>query len=277
MAAILFSTGGAVIKAASLSSWQVAGLRAGIAAAAILALIPAARRSWTPRVAGLGAVYAAMTISFVAANKLTTAASAILLQDMAPIYLAIAAPFLLKEHVGRGDLPYILLAAAGMAFLVAGGERTSPTAPNPALGNLIATGAGVAWAGVIGGLRWLERSSAGREPGLATVVTGCALAFAAGLPSILTIRSIAPADLAAVLYLGLLQIGLAYVLLTRGIRGVPAFEASLLLLVEPVLSPVWAWILHGERPGANVVAGGALILSAMALQAYRRSRRSPGR
>ncbi|MEO1083282.1 MAG: DMT family transporter, partial [Acidobacteriota bacterium] len=65
-----------------------------------------------------------------------------------------------------------------------------------------------------------------------------------------------------ILYLGAVQIGLAYFLLTRGMAGVPAFEASLLLLVEPVLSPFWAYALHGELPSAGTVAGGALILMA---------------
>ena len=69
-------------------------------------------------------------------------------------------------------------------------------------------------------------------------------------------------DWLVVLYLGAIQIGLAYVLLTRAMRRVPAMEASLLLLVEPALNPVWAAALHGEHPGGWSIAGGVLILAA---------------
>ena len=63
-------------------------------------------------------------------------------------------------------------------------------------------------------------------------------------------------------YLGAFQIALAYVFLIRGLKHVPALEASLLLLLEPVLNPVWAWMVHGERPGPWSIAGGLLILMA---------------
>jgi drug/metabolite transporter (DMT)-like permease len=72
----------------------------------------------------------------------------------------------------------------------------------------------------------------------------------------------APLDWAAVAYLGVFQIGAAYLLLGAGIRHVPALEASVLLLLEPALNPLWAWLVHGERPGAWSLAGGALILGA---------------
>jgi drug/metabolite transporter (DMT)-like permease len=63
------------------------------------------------------------------------------------------------------------------------------------------------------------------------------------------------------------QIGLAYVLMTRGIRGVPAVEASMLLLLEPALNPIWAWLVHGENPGRLPLLGGAVILAAMVVRA----------
>jgi drug/metabolite transporter (DMT)-like permease len=71
-----------------------------------------------------------------------------------------------------------------------------------------------------------------------------------------------PADLALVAYLGVFQIGIAYVLVLRALRRVSALEAALLLMVEPVLNPLWAWLLHGEEPGALALLGGAIILGA---------------
>jgi drug/metabolite transporter (DMT)-like permease len=71
-----------------------------------------------------------------------------------------------------------------------------------------------------------------------------------------------PLDLALILYLGIFQLGLAYALFARGLRDVPAVEASLLVLLEPVLNPIWTFLLAGERPGPWALAGGALILGA---------------
>ena len=72
-------------------------------------------------------------------------------------------------------------------------------------------------------------------------------------------------DWAIVSGLGIVQIGVAYVFLTRAMRHVPALEASVLLLLEPALNPLWAWIVHGERPGPWSNAGGLLILGTTAL------------
>jgi drug/metabolite transporter (DMT)-like permease len=72
-----------------------------------------------------------------------------------------------------------------------------------------------------------------------------------------------PVDLSIIAYLGVFQIGLAYILVTAALSVVPAFEASLILMVEPVLNPIWAWILHGERPGPWAIAGAAVLVVAM--------------
>ena len=72
-----------------------------------------------------------------------------------------------------------------------------------------------------------------------------------------------------------MQIALAYILLTAAVRHVPAFEVSLLLLVEPALNPVWAWLVQGETPSAVVLAGGALILGATAVKVWLDWRRAP--
>ena len=71
------------------------------------------------------------------------------------------------------------------------------------------------------------------------------------------------------------MVALAYVLLTAGLRGVPALEASLLLMIEPVLNPIWAWWLHGETPGRLALAGGAVILAATAVRVVTAARRAP--
>ena len=115
-AALLFSTGGAAIKACDLSSWQIASFRCGIAAVVILIVLPGARRNWGPRTLLVGVAYAATMILFVIANKLTTAANTIFLQGTAPLYLLLLGPWLLGERTRRSDLVFTALLLGGMVL-----------------------------------------------------------------------------------------------------------------------------------------------------------------
>jgi len=273
--ALLFSTGGAAIKAATLSGWQVASFRWGVAAAALLAALPQARRGWSWRFVPVAAAYAATLVLFVLANRLTTAANAIFLQSTAPLYLLFLAPWLLREPVRARDLLCAAAVAAGMVLLFAGSERGVATAPDPRRGDLIGLGTGLSWAFTMTGLRWLGRDGPGKpnNSALVTVALGNILASLAALPLALPATGVRVSDIAVILYLGVIQIGLAYFLLTRAIRYVPAFEATVVLLLEPVMNPVWAWLVHGERPGTWALAGGAVILSAAVANSWAEARR----
>jgi drug/metabolite transporter (DMT)-like permease len=129
LAAVLFSTGGAAIKAATLTGWQVASFRSGIAALAVWLLVPAARGRWSRRVLAVAAVYAATMVLFVVANKLTTAANTIFLQSTAPLYVLLAGPLLLGERVTRADLALMAAVAAGMALFFVATTRRRPPPP----------------------------------------------------------------------------------------------------------------------------------------------------
>lgn len=263
-AALLFSTGGAAIKATELTSWQVAGFRSAVAAVAIFLLVPAARRGWTWHVLPVGVAYAATLTLFVTANKLTTSANAIFLQSTAPLYMLLFGPLLLREHVRRRDLLLMAPVALGLLLFFVGAEPPpTQTATNPALGNILATTSGVVWALTLVGLRWLGSRAGGEGSALPTVVAGNVIAFLACAPAAFPVAAgVGAADWLSIAYLGVFQIGAAYLLLTAGIRHVPALEASVLLLLEPALNPVWSWMLHGETPGPWSIAGGALILGA---------------
>lgn len=265
-AALLFSTGGAAIKATTLSSWQVAGARSAIAAVAIFLLVPAARRGWTWHVLPVGVLYAATLVLFVTANKMTTAANAIFLQSTAPVYMLLFGPLLLRERVRRRDLGFMVPVVAGMLLFFVGADQPVHTAPDPARGNLLALLSGLTYALMLIGLRWMGSRAGGEGSGLPTVVAGNLIAFLACLPAALPVPAATTGDWLAVGYLGVFQIGLAYLFLTEGLRHVPALEASLLLLLEPALSPVWAWLSHGEVPGPWAIAGGVLILGATVLR-----------
>ncbi len=273
-AAALFSTGGAVIKAIDLTGWQVASLRSGLAALTVLLLMPESRRGLSRHAAAVGVAYAATLVLFVQANKLTTAASAIFLQSTAPLYVLLLAPWLLRERVRRSDLGLMAALAVGMAFFFLGLDRASATAPRPLLGNVLAAAAGLTWALTVMGLRALGREG-GSGAAAGAALAGNALTAFACLPLALPLAGADGGDWAGVAFLGVVQVGLAYFFLTRALTRVPAFEASLLLLLEPVLNPIWAWLAHGERPGGWSLAGGVLILAATATKTWLDARPRP--
>ena len=132
-AALLFSTGGAAIKSAQFTSWQVAGLRSGIAAFTVWLLVPEARRlgrgAELGRTVLVSLAYAATLVLFVLANKLTTAASTIFLQDTAPIYILLLSPVLLNEPIRRRDLGFMLVIGIGMSLFFVGRQETSSPPP----------------------------------------------------------------------------------------------------------------------------------------------------
>jgi drug/metabolite transporter (DMT)-like permease len=258
LAAILFSTGGAAIKSVSLNAFQTAGFRSVIAASILFILLPDARRGWNWRIVGPAVAYASTLTLFVHANKLTTSANAIFLQATAPVWLLLIGPLLLKEAIRRRDLFYSAVLAVGLGLFFAGVPEAQQTAPNPMLGNGLALMSGLAWALTIAGIRWQAR---GQESSgsLATVVLGNVLTAAAALPMAFPVAGTA-ADGAIIVYLGVFQVALGYVFLTRGMKKVEAFESSAILLLEPVLNPIWTWLIHGERTGVFALVGATVII-----------------
>lgn len=268
-AAALFSTGGLAIKAVTLTPWQVASLRAAVAALALVLLAPAARRGWSWRTAVVAVPFAATIILYTLANRATTASNAIFLQDTAPLYVLLLGPLLLGERIARRDLGFVGLVGAGFLLLFAGAPAATATAPDPVWGNLLATVAGLTWALTLIGLRWLA-AGAGAEGNvaLAGALAGNALAAAVAAPLAFPLGPVAPLDWLLIAWMGVFQIACAYLLLGAAMPRLPAFEVSLLLLVEPVLTPAWAWLLLGEPTGALAIAGGAAIVAATILRAW---------
>jgi drug/metabolite transporter, DME family len=270
-AAVLFSTGGAAIKWADFTGWQIASFRSGIAALVLLLMTPAARRGWTWRAALVGVAYAGCLVLFVLANRLTTAANTIFLQSTAPLYILLLAPWLLKEPIRRQDLGFMLAVGLGLVLFFVGTEHPGATAPDPGRGNLLALASGFCWALAICGLRWLS-AAPGRGSPVAAVVLGNLIAFLLALPMALPVGRHPVGDWAVIIYLGTFQIALAYVFVTAAIRVLPALESSIILLIEPVLNPVWAWVVQRETPGAWALLGGAIILGATTLKSWMEGR-----
>lgn len=267
VAAILFSTGGAVIKATALDGWQVASLRSGTAFVAVLLMLPAARRRPEPASFLVGLSYAATLVLFVLATKMTTAANAIFLQATAPVYVLLLSPWLLREPARRRDLLFLALLASGLALVFMGHDAPQATAPEPFAGNLLGAFSGLTWALTLVGLRFLGRREAEGGAGAVTaVVIGNLIACLACLPRALPVAGAGTRDVLAIAYLGIVQIGVAYVCLTRGLRHVAALPATLILFIEPVLNPIWTFVAHGERIAPLALCGGAIILAATFLK-----------
>jgi len=269
-AALLFSTGGMAIKAASVGAWELAGLRSAVAAGVLFVALPRARRGLSWRVLPIGVAYAVTLICFTLATKLTTAANAIFIQYMAPIWILLLGPVWLGESLRRRDVPFLGAIAVGMMCFFAGARVPQATAPDPLLGNLYALASSVALGFALTGIRWLARdASPDRDPAAAATAVGNVLAFAICLPFMHAPTTIGAVDWMWILYLGAIQIGLAYALLTRAAASIPAIEMSLLLLVEPILNPVWAAVLLGEHPGWLAIVGGAIVVVTLAARSLR--------
>ncbi len=168
-----------------------------------------------------------------------------------------------------------MLGALALFFVDA--PASIQTAPRPMLGNVLALLSGVCWAATALGLRWMAREDGDSvdAPVETAVACGNLIAFAAVLPLALPVGEASARDVAIILYLGVFQIAGAYYFLSRSLRALSALEATLLLLLEPVLNPLWAWLVHGEKPGAWSLAGGAVILAATALRSFYDSRSIP--
>lgn len=265
LAALLFSTGGAAIKAAAFTGWQIASFRSAFAALVLWLLIPGARRGWTWRTLVVGLAYASTLVLFVLANRLTTSANTIFLQSTAPLYVLVLSPWLLRERVRPGDIGFMAVVGIGLVLFFVGAEAPLATAPDPLRGNVLAAASGVTWAFTVCGLRWMGRGHA-ENGAIGAVVVGNLLAFFATLPRALPLAAHPATDWAVIVYLGVFQIGLAYALVTAALRRLQALEASIILLIEPAFNPLWAWAVHGEIPGAWALAGGTLILGATAIR-----------
>ncbi len=257
-AAILWSTGGLFIKATSLSAFELSFGRSLLAVITI-AIVTRHEGFGLNRVSAIAAVlYAALLILFVLATKLTTAANAIFLQYTAPVYVLILEPIFYKEKFRRRDLVTVAVCVAGMSLFFVGKLR-----PQDLEGNLVALASGVCFALYFLLLRHakareVNRASSAIYGNLIAVVI-CAPAFWGAMK-----RGIRPTDLACIAYLGIIQIGVAYILFTSAMaRGLRSLDASIVGYIEPVLNPVWVFLFLGERPSTWAIVGGLIIIASV--------------
>jgi drug/metabolite transporter (DMT)-like permease len=258
VAAILWSTGGLFIKATHLSPLALSFGRSLLAAITII--IFTRREGFA--INGISAVtsilYAALLILFVVATKLTTAANAIFLQYTAPVYILLLEPWVFKEKYRGRDFVTVAVCVAGMSLFFVGKLR-----PQDVTGNLFALASGACFALFFLLLRHAKAREVNRAAsaiyGNLIAVVICAPAFFGAVR-----RGIRAEDYALLAYLGVVQIGFAYLLFTLAMaRGLRSLDAGIIGYVEPVLNPVWVFLFLGERPSGWAIVGGAIIIASV--------------
>ena len=257
--AVLWSLGGVLIKWVDWHPVAIAGTRSLIGAALIgIAFRHELRFTWSLDQIGGALAYAGTVVLFVIANKLTTAANAILLQYTAPVYVVLFSPWFLGERASRRDWLTLLIMMGGMVLFFLD-ELTL----DGYLGNGVALLSGLCFAWLTLFLRRQKDGSA-----LPSLLLGNLLAGKIGLPFMFQSMP----DLSSwigLLLLGVVQLGLPYILYALALRQVMAVEGILIPMIEPVLNPVWVFLMMGEQPSPWAIVGGAIILGAVIFRARR--------
>lgn len=264
IAVLLWSTGGLFIKMTTLDSFAV-NLGRSLFAAITVAVFTYKKGLRLDKFTLLSAFLYAGTLScFVYATKNTTAANAIFLQYTAPIYILIFAPFILKEKFRFTDLLTVVLCIAGMSFFFLEPQNAANTlAANVFAGNIAALASGLFFGLYFVLLR--HPKSLRVNPAL-SVFYGNIIIVLLMLPFLISNPpgQITSNDFLAILFLGVFQIGIAYILFTKGIaEGVRSLDASIIGFIEPLLNPVWVFVFVGERPSLWAVIGGTIIIAAV--------------
>jgi len=271
LAVLLWSTGGLFIKGTTLDAFSV-NLGRSLFAAITVAIFTYKKGLRLNGFTLLTSIlYAGTLTCFVYANKTTTAANAIFLQYTAPIYILILAPFILKEKFRAADLITVVFCLAGMSlFFLETSSAENKLATDIFTGNIAALVSGVFF-GLYFILLRHPRSLENKNPAL-SVFYGNIIIVLLMLPLIVNNppTQINSTDILAILFLGIFQIGIAYVLFTRGIaEGVRSLDASIVGFVEPLLNPIWVFLILGERPSRWAIIGGAIIIAAVAAHTLR--------
>ena len=255
-ASICWSFGGLCIKFIPWSAMSIVGARAFLAAAVFAVFRRSVKIDFTFGNI-LGALcLSATTILFVFANKLTTAAAAILLQFSAPIFILLIELIFYKKKPTPGAVIAVTLTVVGMLLFFAGNLDAGNT-----LGNILAIVSGLTFAGV-----FVSNKRKDTDPNHALLL-GFLVNAVIGTPFLFFEGKTALPAWVAAFFLGAVQVGLAYVFFSIGIKRTPALLACLITALEPVLNPVWV-LLAGiagvlpviETPGRFAIAGGAVIV-----------------
>ena len=251
LASVCFSTGGLFIKLIPWSALAINGARnlIGSAVIGVYLLVTRHRIVLSPRVFVGALSLIGVTTLFAVANKLTTAANAIVLQFTAPVFVILLMALIYRQKPGRADLITCFLVLLGVVIFFIDGLQAGNLP-----GNLAAVLSGVCYAGVF-------MMNTGKRT---DAISSCFLGqLAAGLiltPLCLRETDFSLPTIAAVLALGVVQVGGAYILFSIGIRNTPPVTASLISGMEPILNPLLVAAFYGERVTVLSVIGSVIVV-----------------
>jgi len=262
LAALLWSTSGLFIKVLPLGALQIAFARSLVAALTIAAVVKLRGGHPFPRPDLLSLAcatsYIGVLIFFVAATKLTTAANAIFLQFSAPIYLVFLEPWVTGRALHGRDLAAVGLCLGAMGLFFVG-----RLGPGTLSGNVLGVASGLCLALFSLTLK-LQRQRRPEADPISAIILGNLLVAVLCAPVALRGFSLTLAQAGILLYLGIFQIGIAYLLFNAGMRHLTATAAVVTGTLEAVLNPVWVFLGMGERPSAWALLGGLMILGTIA-------------
>ncbi len=253
-AALLWSTGGLAIKWIPLAPLNIVFHRAWIASLTLLLLLRPRKIRPTPAFFVACGTYAGMIITFVVATKWTTAANAIFLQDSGIVWVLIFSPLVAGEAIDRRDVAAVVACLGGMVLFFVGKISTHGEA-----GNAMSLLSGAFYAATVLLLRRLKGPASEW-----TAIVGNLAAALASLAFAARPFDVPPKAIAPLVFLGVVQIGVAYSLFIRGLGRIRAAEASIISLLEPIFNPIWVFLGVGERPSIFAICGAAVVLSAIA-------------
>ncbi|MFO0846492.1 MAG: DMT family transporter [Gemmataceae bacterium] len=251
----------------ALTPLQIAAGRVLFAGLVMLPMLRPRDVSFRPLMAATALAFAAMNAMFIGAMALGSAANAILLQYTAPLWLYLAGVAFLGEPVERRGAVSLLIGLAGIAVIVWGGWQGEQ-----AVIVLLGLGSGLGYALVLLGLR-LQRDASPVWLTAVNHLTGAVVL----LPFVWHLGLPTPRQVAWLALFGTVQMGLPYLLMARGLKTVRPSEAGTLTLLEPILNPLWAYLVapEKERPTVHILLGGLCILGALAYRYWPRPPRAP--
>jgi len=253
--AILWSSAGLLLKMISWNPMAIAGMRSAIATIVLLAFLRRPHITWSFAQIGGAIAYAVTVILFVLANKLTTAANAILLQYTSPMYVALFGAWFLGERATRLDWITVFMVMGGMVLFFLDDLTTGGF-----WGNVCAISSGVTFACFVLFMRKQKNDSP-----LESVFLGNILTALIGFPFMFQMVPNASSWVGLILA-GVVQLGLSQVLYAAAIKHVAALEAILIAVIEPILNPLWVLLIIGEAPGPWALLGGFIVLASVTIR-----------
>ncbi|MDR1180175.1 MAG: DMT family transporter [Spirochaetales bacterium] len=266
--AVLWSSAGLCVKVIDWNPFVIAGFRSFIAGLTMLICIrrPVFTFSF-PQIAA-GVANAMTMVLFISSTKLTTAANAILIQYSAPVLVAVFGWLILREKPRWEHWASLVFISTGICVFffdkVGAGNR---------LGDLIALGSSFTFALQSIFLRKQKDGSPAESMMIAHAIAALiSIPFICMYPPTFTLKATG-----AILFLGVFQVGIASLFFAYGIKRIPALHTMLIATLEPVLNPVWVFLLIGEQPSLNALIGGFIIMASVTLCSIVSARRDSNR